>query len=81
MTPTTTQPIRTAYKTFDMYVAAFLVARGHVLQRLEGTYRRTFVFPGDAAEDAEMFYKNAPVPAIDYAHALKDTKARLHAAS
>jgi hypothetical protein len=72
--------VSAAFKTHDLYLAAFLVTRGHVLRRLEGEYRRAFVFPGDAGEDADLFYAGSAVPARDYAHALRDLKSRLHAA-
>jgi hypothetical protein len=69
-----------AYQTHDIYVAAHLVASGHVLQRLEGEYRRAFVFAADARSDADAFYAGASVTALRYAHALRDLKSRLHAA-
>jgi hypothetical protein len=72
--------VNAAYKTFEMYLAAFLLASGHVLQRIEGDYRRAFVFPPDAKGDADAFYQGATVSALLYAHALRDLKSRLHAA-
>jgi hypothetical protein len=78
-TSQTTTTTTAAFKTNDLYRAAFLVSRGHVITRLDGSYRKVFVFPPDAAEDAEAYFRGATVEAVDFAHALKELKMRLFA--
>jgi hypothetical protein len=76
----TTHFINAQYRTHDLPLAAFLVTQGHVLLRLEGEYRKSFVFSGDAAADADRFYDGATVCAMQYGHALRDLKGRLYSA-
>ena len=79
MTQTPHAFLNATFKTHDLYLAAFLVTRGHALLRLEGDHRRAFVFPSDASADADTFYRGESIPARDYVHAVKDLKTRLHA--
>jgi hypothetical protein len=70
-----------SYKTTDLNIAAFLLARGHKLtglERLRDGRRAMFVF-ASGGEDAEKFFLNEPVGARDFAAALKQLKAALHA--
>jgi hypothetical protein len=72
----TTVPL---FRTPDLNVAAFLIIRGHELVRLEPTpdWRKTFVFPQQAEEDARAFYSGAGVRAFEYASALRSLKAMI----
>jgi len=66
--------------THDVGQAAFLLALRHPLRRLEGTTRKAFVFDASARADAEKFFANAPIGALDFAAALRQVKARLYGA-
>ena len=68
------------YATHDLPLAAFLVACDHPVKLVGEPRRRTFIFPPAAAGDADRFYAGAQIPAIKYAHAMRDLKARLHTA-
>ena len=71
----------TPYKTPDLNVAAFLVARGHRLtgmERLKDGRRALFVF-ASGGDEVERFFLNELVGARDFAAALKQLKAALHA--
>ena len=77
-TPTET---RLAYSTeehatTDLGCAAFLMARGHPLLRVErgAGGRCTFRFPVAAREDAKGFYAGAQAPARAFANSLRDLK-------
>ena len=65
------------YRTTDLGLAAFLVARGHPLMRLEGRCgdRRVFCFPTAAEGSAPLFHRDASVPARTFANAIRDLKA------
>ena len=67
------------YETTDLSLAAFLIAKGHPLVRMEGPRgsQRTFVFPATARDVAGTFF-TATVPARPYANALRDLKATLY---
>ena len=74
MTMTTTEE----FATTDLAQAAYLVALGRPLLRVERTHvgtRCTFVFPSEAQEAAGEFFRNASIPARVYAHAIRDRKA------
>lgn len=62
----------------DLAQAAFLMARHHPLRRLEGNGRKAFIFDASARQDAEQFYANAPIGALEYAAAMKHAKAVLY---
>jgi Domain of unknown function (DUF5659) len=69
------------YRTTDVHLGAFLLARGHRLvrmDRLKDGRRAQFVF-ASGQEDVEKFFLNAQIPARDFAAALKTLKAALHA--
>jgi hypothetical protein len=68
------------YRTTDVNVGAFLLARGHQLtgiERLKDGRRAAFVF-ASGKDDAEKFFLNEQIPARDFAAALKQLKAALH---
>jgi hypothetical protein len=69
------------YKTTDVSVSAFLVARGHKLLDIEGDNpaKRMFVFPEAARADVPKFFTDAPVGARTFAAALKSLKSAVHA--
>jgi hypothetical protein len=74
MTMTTTEE----FATTDLAQAAYLVALGRPLLRVERTQagmRCTFVFPSEAHEVAAEFFRNASILARTYAHAMRDLKA------
>ena len=65
------------HATTDLGCAAFLMARGHPLARVERqpeSYRCTFYFAVEARDDAQSFYKGAQVSARAFANALRDLK-------
>lgn len=66
-----------SYSTSDLNLAAFLMAKGYSLLRVEaaGGIRKVFYFAPDAQELTAEFYRNAPVPARAFANALRDLKA------
>ena len=69
------------YRTTDLSLAAFLMARGHQLtavDRLSDGRRGLFVF-ATGAEDAEKYFLNESVGARDFASALRQLKAAIHA--
>jgi hypothetical protein len=61
--------------------AAFVVARGHTVKRLDpalpGEFKRSFVFDGDAAKTAGEFYTGGKVEARAFANAWRDLRALL----
>jgi len=65
------------YRTADLGLAAFLVARGHPLARLDGRRgdRRVFCFDTRAEAAAPLFYRDDKVGARTFANALRDLKA------
>jgi hypothetical protein len=70
------------YRTTDLNVAAFLVARGYTMtgiERLTDGRRGVFLFGPGARADVDQYFLNAPVGARDFAAALKNLKAALHA--
>jgi hypothetical protein len=70
-----------SYKTTDLNLGAFLLARGHKLtgvEKLRDGRRAMFVF-ATGSEDVEKFFTNEPVGARDFASAMKTLKAALHA--
>jgi hypothetical protein len=74
MTTTTTEE----FPTTDLAQAAYLVALGRPLLRVERTQvgtRCTFIFPSEAHEVAAEFIRNASIPARTYAHTMRDLKA------
>jgi len=69
----------TEYATTDLNVAAFLIARGWKLRRLDGPRTsRSFVFEAAAKDDVQRFFLNELVGARDFASALKQLKSALH---
>jgi hypothetical protein len=68
------------FATHDLGVAAFLVALGHRMLRLDGHsgQRRAFVFEPAAGPIASEFYSGALVSARAYSLAIRDLKARLY---
>jgi hypothetical protein len=68
------------YRTTDVSVGAFLIARGHKLQDIEGDSptKRTFVFHEQARADVSRFFTNEAVGARDFAAALKTLKSAVH---
>jgi hypothetical protein len=67
------------YSTTDLNCAAFLLARGHTLHTIgrQSSGRCTFRFAPAAREAAPGYLANAPVPAWDFANALRSLKARV----
>jgi hypothetical protein len=63
------------YETTDLALAAFLVAQGHPLTRVEGPRggQRTFVFPASGRDLASTYF-TASVPARPFANALRDLR-------
>ena len=59
-----------AFLTYDLAQAAFLLCMRHPLRGLEGNGRKAFVFDASARADADNFYANAPVGALDNSPAL-----------
>ena len=70
-----------SYKTTDLNVSAFLVARDHRLLDVEGDTpsRRTFVFEEAARADVQAYFRDEPVGARTFAAALKSLKSAVHA--
>jgi hypothetical protein len=67
------------FLTYDLAQAAYLLCRGRPLRGLQGNGRKAFVFDASAQSDADNFYANAQVGALDFAAALRQVKARLYA--
>jgi hypothetical protein len=67
------------YASSDLNAAAFLMARGHPLLGVERQERGrcVFRFPIGARDDVPGFMRNEPVPAWDFANALRALKARV----
>jgi hypothetical protein len=57
--------------------AAFLLALGHRLKRVEGSTWRSFVFPASAAADAATFHADASVPVRTFVRRQRDARALL----
>ncbi len=78
---TGTSSATTTYETTDLYLSAFLKARGLLLvdRRLDGR-RVTFVFADrtDRRSLVTEFYGNGQVYVNDYVHALQDCKAAIY---
>jgi hypothetical protein len=70
----------TEYETTDLNIAAFLLAQGHPLTRVEGPRggQRTFVFPASGRGVASAYFSGASVPARPFANALRDLKALIY---
>ena len=80
--PTNTRRVFTTdgYESTDLNQAAFLIARKHPLlgvERPPGSRRCVFRFPASAREDAPGYLANEPVPAWDFANALRSLKAQV----
>jgi len=68
-----------AYRTTDLHVAAFLIARGHRLVGIERSGRlQEFCFDADAAGDVRHYFENAAIGSRDYGRALRNVKRALH---
>jgi hypothetical protein len=69
------------YRTTDVSVSAFLIAKGHQLGDIEGDSptKRTFVFSEEARADVPKFFTDEPVGARSFAAALKILKSAVHA--
>ena len=68
------------YRTTDLNLAAFLVARGHGLLRvtpMPGSHQRAFCFAPGTKSEADEYYQGAQVGARTFANALRDLKARI----
>jgi hypothetical protein len=68
------------YQTSDLSLAAFLMAQGHPLTRVEGPRggQRVFVFPAAGRDLAGAYYTGASVPARPFANALRDLKSLIY---
>jgi hypothetical protein len=68
------------YLTTDLSLAAFLMAHGHALSRVEGPRggQRVFVFPGSGRDFATRYYTGASVPARPFVNALRDLKSLIY---
>jgi len=68
------------FSTVDMDFAAYEVARGIPLLRVEkaANGRSTFVFPATAQADLNAFYSGAMVRAIDFGGALRFVKKAMY---
>jgi hypothetical protein len=66
------------FQTYDILVAAFLVARGWELVHVEADGGRgQFVFSAQATDDAQEFFKDGRVSAKKFAHSIRDLKAQV----
>lgn len=74
-------PLATTYETTDLYLGAYLKARGVPLldRRLDGR-RVTFIFADqpDRRSLVTEFYGNGEVYVNDFVHALQDLKAVIY---
>jgi hypothetical protein len=68
----------TGYATTDPNMAAFLMARGHLLREIRGAEWRSFIFEAAAADDAPLFHQNAAIPARTFVRAQRDVRSLLH---
>ena len=72
------------FSSFDLYLCAFLIARGLQLLRTErnqGRVRWIFVGGTTAARLHHEFLNNGPVPVGDYRRCLQDLKTEIFAAT
>jgi hypothetical protein len=67
------------YSTYDLNLAAFLIAQGHALRTIgrQPGGRCVFRFAPGAAAAAPGYLANQPVPAWNFAQALRNLKARV----
>ncbi len=68
------------YRTFDLNISAYLVAKGYTLlavEELPGSHRGLFVFPPEALETANEYFKGGQVTAQRFASALRELKAQI----
>ena len=67
------------FRTSDLHLAAFLVARGWELAHIDmlPRGRGVFLFPKDAQADAQEFFQGGQVVALKFAYAVKDLKTRI----
>ncbi len=67
------------YNTTDLSLAAFLVAKGASLIRIDPAERHhRFIFKADAKNLAARFFLNDSVGARDFASALRNLKTAIH---
>ena len=71
------------FKTSDIQIAAFLVARGWELEHIDmlPRGRGVFLFRKDAEADAQEFFHGGKVMALKFAYAVKDLKTRIDLAA
>jgi len=66
------------YKVSDLYLAAYLRARGVTFFRAEVNQRKVlFLFEhrADIERLVQDFFNNSPIPVVDYRNSLRDFKA------
>ena len=68
------------FKTSDIQVAAFLVARGHSILGVEVdgfNSHGVFLFPTDVRGEVDEFFRDGKVSARRFANAVRELKARI----
>lgn len=68
------------FKTSDIQIAAFLVARGHNVLAVDtegDTSHGVFLFPFDARDEVDEFFRDGKVSAKRFASAIRELKARI----
>ena len=68
----------TEHSTTDLNEAAFILASGHRLLRVEDGPFRSFVFGAAAAAAADDYHRNAPVPARSFVRHLREIRNFIH---
>ena len=74
MTTTTTAE----HATTDLNEAAFILASGYRLLRVDDGSFRAFVFHAAAAAAADAYRRDAPVPARSFVRRLREIRGFLH---
>lgn len=62
----------------DLSAAAALIAWGHPIIDVTGHDFKVFTFDAAAEADLQGFYSNAPIPARDFARAIKKVRGIIH---
>jgi hypothetical protein len=69
---------KTEHSTTDLNEAAFILAAGHRLLRVDDGPFRSFVFVADAVRAADAYHRDAPVPARSFVRHLREVRNFIH---
>jgi hypothetical protein len=69
------------WATGDIYLAAYLVAKGYEVIETYGEKRKSFVFADTAKTEVNAYRAGEPVSGLTYAEAIRYTKRLAHGGS